>query len=330
MARRSTVQQDPRIAGDPESYPLPDLDSAPIRRRGWSGGGGRWLVWTGRAILWALIIVIVVNGVRAPFERLTRDENPAAPAPTGASAFPIQQAAGFAGQFAAVYLNFDANNPGQRDERLTAFLAPGVDRRFGWNGYGRMSAGAIQFQSIDVAPDGDNATVVVSFQSGSRRWMLSVPVYRSGQRFVVSGRPALLPAPPAADLPAVADPDRDNALEDQLRPTLEGFFKAYASGNAAELRLYATDGTFIEGLGGAFTLAQLTDVIVPKGGEAGREITVVVVWAVPSGPGNATAAPTGDPAAQPAGLEQAYQLSLERQGEKWLVERIQGAGRSVG
>ncbi|WP_155347093.1 conjugal transfer protein [Acrocarpospora pleiomorpha] len=332
MARRSTVQQDPRIAGDPESYPLPDLDSAPVRRRGWSGGGGRWLVWVGRAILWALIIVIVVNGVRAPFERFTQGQNAAAPTTPEDAGFPVQEAAGFASQFAAVYLNFDATNPDQRDERLTAFLPLGGERRFGWNGYGRMSAGAIQFQSIDVAADNVNATVVVSFQSGSKRWLLSVPVYHSGDRFVVTGRPALLPAPAVADLPAVADPDRDNSLENQLRPTLEGFFKAYASGNTAELRLYATDGATIEGLGGSFELAQLTDVIVPVGGESSRTVTAVVVWAVPSGAAAAQPStdPAADPAAQSAGLEQAYQLSMERQGEKWLVGRIQGAGRSVG
>ncbi|GAA0407269.1 hypothetical protein Acor_50790 [Acrocarpospora corrugata] len=289
-------------------------------------------MWVGRAVLWALIVVIVVNGVRAPFERFTQDQNAQTPVTPENSGFPVQEAAGFANQFAAVYLNFDATNPEQRDERLTAFLAPGVERRFGWNGYGRMSAGAVQFQSIDVAADNENATVVVSFQSGSKRWLLSVPVYHSGDRFVVSGRPALLPAPAVADLPAVANLDRDNNLEDQLRPTLEGFFKAYASGNAAELRLYATDGALIEGLGGAFTLAQLTDVIVPVGGEASRSITAVVVWAVPAPPVAAvpSADPAADPAAQPAGLEQAYQLSMERQGEKWLVGRIQGAGRSVG
>lgn len=334
MARRSTVQQDPRIAGDPESYPPADpplSEREPMRRRGWSGGGGRWLVWTGRVVLWALIVVIVVNGVRAPFERFTSNQGatgaPSAPADSG---FPVQQGAAFANQFAAVYLNFDGTNPEQRDTRLTDFLADGVERRFGWNGFGRMAAGAIQFHSIEVA-DANNARVQVSFQSGARRWLLSVPIYQADGRFVVSGLPALLPSGGAAGLPAVAGPDRDANLEDQLRQTLEGFFRAYASGNAAELKLYAADGATIEGLGGQFTLAQLNSVVAPLGGETGRDVTVTVTWSITAA--DAAAVPTddpADPAAQPALLEQAYQLTMEKQGDKWLVRQVQGASRSVG
>ncbi|WP_232327173.1 conjugal transfer protein [Herbidospora yilanensis] len=306
-------------------------DREPLRRRGWSGGGGRWLVWTGRAVLWALIVVIVVNGVRAPFERFTSNQGaigtPSAPADSG---FPVQQGAAFANQFAAVYLNFDGTNPEQRDTRLTDFLADGVERRFGWNGFGRMAAGAIQFHSIEVA-DANNARVQVSFQSGARRWLLSVPIFQADGRFVVSGLPALLPSGGAAGLPAIAAPDRDANLEDQLRQTLEGFFRAYASGNAAELKLYAADGATIEGLGGQFTLAQLNSVVAPLGGETGRDVTVTVTWSITAA--DAAAVPTddaADPAAQPALLEQAYQLTMEKQGDKWLVRQVQGASRSVG
>ncbi|MBX6385146.1 MAG: conjugal transfer protein [Microbispora sp.] len=335
MARRSDVQQDPRIAGDPDPYPLEGFEHASAahgtapRRRGWSGGGGRWLVWTGRVILWALIIVIVVNGVRAPFDRLTQDERaPATPTDSATSGFPTTKAAAFANQFAAVYLNYDANNPQQRAERLKPFLPEGADEQFGWNGYGRMQAGAIQFAGIDVI-DEHNARVTVSYQSEGTRGLLSVPVYYDNGKFVVSAQPALLPAPGPAGLPQLPDPDRDSATEAELRPQLEGFFKAYAAGNQVDLQRYVASGVTINGFNGEFSLAELKDVVVPPGAADSRKVMAVVVWAV-SSDRPAVASPSQDPAAQPAGLEQAYELTVEKQGGKWFVRDIQGANRSVG
>jgi hypothetical protein len=281
--------------------------------------------------LWALIVVIVVNGVRAPFERLTQQNNAtgATPGPTD-SGFPVIQASAFANQFAAVYLNFDAANTQQRAERLKAFLPEGADAQFGWNGYGRMAAGAFQFAGINVI-DAANAVVTVTYQSGGSRGLLSVPVYYDGGRFVVAGQPGLLPAPGPAGLPQLPEPDRDTAAEAELRPQLEGFFKAYATGNQIDLQRYVANGVTIEGFDGSLTLAQLKDVVVPPGGETTRQVTAVVVWGLSSG--GVVAAPTpeaNDPATQPAGLEQAYQLTVEKQGGKWFVKHIQGASRPVG
>jgi len=338
MTRRSTVQQNPRrIAGDPESYPPDAADrgdaahGASFRRAGgWSGGGGRWLVWIGRAILWALIIVIVVNGVRAPFERMRGDAGaPATSATPSDLGFPVTQGAAFAIQFAAVYLNYDAANPQQRAERLRPFLPEGADAQFGWNGYGRMSAGALQFAGIEVT-DANNARVTVMYQSGGTRGLLSVPIYHDGGRFVVSGRPAMLPASGPAGLPQLPEPDRDSAAEAELRPQLEGFFKAYAAGDHVDLQRYVVNGAPIEGFGGGITLAQLKDVIVPPGPEDSRVVTAVVVWAVESQATPAPSATPGDPVTEPASLEQAYRLTMEKQGGKWFVKDIQGAHRSAG
>lgn len=336
MTRRSNVQQDPRIAGDPESYPSEGGDSVStergIRRGGWSGGGGRWLVWIGRAVLWALIIVIVVNGIRAPLERFSQGDPATTVSATPSDlGFPVVQASAFANQFAAIYLNFDAANAHLRAERLKAFLPEGEsDRQIGWNGLGRMSAGAIQFAGIDVL-DAQNARVTVSYQSGDRRGLLSVPVYYDGSAFVVSGKPALLPEAAPAALPRLSAPDRDTAAEAELRPQLEGFFRAYAAGNQVDLQRYVANGVTIEGFNGEFTLAQLRDVIVPPGEANSREVTAVVVWEVSSG--GTTPAPTPsaeNPARQPATLEQAYQLTIEKQGGKWFVRDVQGAKRPVG
>ncbi|MEV4748178.1 conjugal transfer protein [Streptosporangium amethystogenes subsp. fukuiense] len=341
MARRSTVQRDPRIAGDPElsAYPDfpddPDLGRAPARGRGasrgrWSGGGGRWLVWTGRAVLWALIVVIVVNGVRAPFERFTQQNAPSGAAPASDSGFPTAQGSAFATQFAEVYLNFDGARLEERRSRLAPYLPEGTEPQFGWDGFGRMSAGAVQPYGIEVV-DADNAVVTVLYQSDNRRQLLSVPVYhdRSTKRFVVAGRPGILPAPKAAALPPKAAPERDRAAEQELRTPMEDFFKAYAASDTASLQRYADAGITLEGFGGAFTFLQLKELAVPLGGGATREVTATVLWGVPSKARQSTDPEPADPGQMEGKLEQAYLLTVVKQGDKWFVKDIRGAYRSV-
>ncbi|MFC4058349.1 conjugal transfer protein [Planomonospora corallina] len=339
MARRSTVQRDPGIAGDPElsAYPEAFDEPAPARGRrasrrgGWAGGGGRWLVWTGRVILWALIIVILVNGIRAPFERFTNQSATSGETSVSPDAgFPTTKATSFASQFAAVYLNFDAVRTEERARRLAPFLPDGVDPQFGWDGLGRMSAGAIQPYGVEVA-DAQNAVVTVTFQSDDRRQLLSVPVFHDGAtgRFVVSGRPAILPAPTPAALPAVREPDRDEAAEQELRTPMANFFKAYAASDTASLQQYAAEGAVLDGFGGNFTFLELKELVMPLTGGATREVTATVVWGVPSG-ATPAADSTADPGSVSGRLEQAYVLTVVKQGDKWFVQSIRGAGRSVG
>jgi hypothetical protein len=234
----------------------------------------------------------------------------------------------FAAQFAGVYLNFSPEDAPSRAGKLAAFLPDGSDQQLGWDGAGKMAAVAIQPYDIE-APDAQNAIVSVAFQSGPRRLILSVPIYYagddSGKGFVVSGRPALLPAPAPADLPQLAQPEGDEAAAAELKPQLEGFFKDYASGDTAGLQRYVAAGKSVA----SFTFAELKKVVVPVGG-ATREIQAVVVWIVPSG-----AVPSADPSATDAvaadgRLEQAYRLTVEKQGDKWYVDEIRGAGRAVG
>ena len=286
-------------------------------------------MWTGRAVLWAVIIVIVVNGVRAPIERFVRGDEPVGASVTTptSSAFPETDAAAFASQFAVAYLNFDGSKPEDRAERLKPFLPEGAERQFGWNGFGRMSAGTPQFSDIEVV-DARNAVVTVFAQSGPQRWKLSVPVYYSEGKFVVSGQPALLPAGGPAGLPQSPQPERDETAEGELRPQLEGFFKAYAAGDATQLQRYVVQGVTLDGFGGKVTLAELTSVIAPPGGTT-RDVTAVVVWGIPNGATPSPAATSTDPTAQAGGLEQAYRLTVEKQGDNWYIKDIRGATRAA-
>jgi hypothetical protein len=287
-------------------------------------------VWTGRAVLWALIVVIVVNGVRAPFERFTQQDATTGSVAVSTDGFPVTQGTSFASQFAAVYLNFEAVRSQERAARLAPFLPDGAEPQFGWDGLGHMAAGAVQPYGIEIT-DSENAVVTLTYQSGSRRQLLSVPIFykTDTKKFVVSGRPGILPAPTSADLPPKLAPDRDEAAELELRTPLADFFKAYAASDTASLQRYAEDGITLEGFGGAFTFVELKDLMVPLPGGAIRKVTATVVWGVPAG-ATPSADPTSDPGDIGGKLEQAYLLTVVKQGDKWYVKDIRGAERSVG
>ncbi|GHE29460.1 hypothetical protein GCM10017673_35060 [Streptosporangium violaceochromogenes] len=274
----------------------------------------------------------MVNGVRAPFERFTRQNTSGGSSPVSTDTdFPLTRATSFASQFAAVYLNFEAVRSQERAARLAPYLPDGAEPQFGWDGFGRMAAGAVQPYGSEIL-DSRNAVVTLAFQAGSRRQLLSVPVFYDGEsgRFVVSGRPAILPAPTPADLPAVGAGERDDAAETELRTPLADFFKAYAAGDTVSLQRYAAAGVTLEGFGGAFSFVSLKDLLVPAGGGATREVIATVVWGVPS----AAALPSGSTPADPGDmngkLEQAYRLTVVKQGDKWFVKDVRGAKRSVG
>ncbi|TDB90658.1 conjugal transfer protein [Actinomadura sp. 7K534] len=282
----------------------------------WGGSGGRWWVWAGRAVLWAVIIVILVNGIRAPFERFTADETSGGTATTAkpprGAGFPSSAAGAFALQFADVYLNFDQNGAAAREAQLRTFLPDGADPQFGWNGAGKMQVQSIQVAGVD-ARDANNATVTLLARNGEKWLRLAVPVYADkGGSLVVSARPALLPPPAKAQLPESGVQNRDTALEGELQPFLGTFFQEYATGNQEALSRFS-DGTTIAGLANSVTFVQVREVVAPKGSPGERTITATVVWRPAAG---------GD-----GELEQTYQLAMVKRGDKWLVRNIRGTTR---
>ncbi|MEV4002018.1 conjugal transfer protein [Actinomadura sp. NPDC049753] len=306
------------LAASADPWDLPER-----RRRGsgggssgggrWGGSGGRWWVWVGRAVLWALILVILVNGIRAPFERFTADDKPSADgtaskAPKSAG-FPSSAAGAFALQFANVYLNFDQKTAPAREAQLRTFLPDGADAQYGWNGVGKMQVQSVQVAGVD-ARDASNATVTLLARTADRWLRLAVPVYadRSGS-LVVSARPALLPPPTKAQLPGDGVQERDTSLETELQPFLGTFFKEYANGNQAALSRFS-NGATIAGLAKTVVFVQVKEVVAPKGPEGSRTVTATVVWQ-PAGGGGGE-------------LEQSYQLAMVKKGTTWLVQDIRG------
>jgi hypothetical protein len=324
MVRRAILDPEEALADEDQVLPPTQFPAESGRGRQWQGAGGRWLVWVGRVVAWAVLLLIGYRGVLAIVVGQDTSGKPAATARTsgsgaGGAAFPVSLAQAYALQFGAAYLNFSPADAAQRARELTRFLPAGASPQLGWDG-----AGTQRLQSEEVAGTSVRSahsavvTLLASIDAG-RLIELAVPVYVGHGGISVAGEPALLPAPPLASPPALSAANSDPSAEAALQAQLPAFFSAYASGDPTTLARFSTAGADIEGLGGAVTFGRLDSVFAPPGG-ARRTITVAVTWNLPSAPGRRGAPRTIDTA--PASLEMAYQLTVVRQGASWDVESI--------
>jgi Conjugative transposon protein TcpC len=278
-------------------------------RGGWGGAGGRWWVYVGRVILWAFLIVVLVNGIRAPFQRFTTQTSTPTTPTSGKPAFPQEQGSAYALSFADVYLNYDPATAADRQKQLAQFIAPGVDPQLGWDSTGKSVLRSAYVAGV-AAQDVNRAIVTLLVQANGRLFQLAVPVYAKDGALAISGRPATLPPPPRAALP-VANQDRDSALETELQEPLTGFFKAYATGDTQR---YSDPP--VAGLGNAFAFSALKEIVAPPGAATSRTVNATVIWQVPSGQAKTTG----------GSLEQTYQLTMVKKDDNnWYVTDIRGS-----
>lgn len=330
MVRRSTVERSPQSAVHGPGLASSAVSAGPgiadgaagkggRAGGGWAGGGGRWAVWAGRILLWLVLIVVAVNGVRAIFLRGT--QSPAggtSRTPSPASHFPAGLAEAYALQFGQVYLNFDQANADQRAQQLATFIPPGTpDSQLGWNGAGSMQLQSEQVAGINVQ-DSQHALVQLLARVNNQLMEFSVPVYANAGNMAVSGEPALLPAPAPASLPPASNPNTDATAQNALQSLLPSFFQAYASGDSATLQRFLAKGASISGLGGAVSFQSIQNLVVPEGGST-RHITATVRWQLPSHAGGA-----------PATLDMAYDMAVVSENGTWNVLSIQGSTQPAG
>jgi len=296
------------------------------RPQQWRGAGGRWLIWTFRAVIWAVLLIIGFRGVVSIVspghfgDSAVKGTN--APAAVTNSGFPSGLAEAFALQFGNVYLNFSPATAQQRAGDLTPFIPVGSAPEFGWNGVGTQQLQAEQVASISVQ-NSHQAVVTLLAQVSSGLIELGVPVYSSQDGLVVSAEPALLPGPERATPPSASGAANDAVAVTALSGQLPGFFRAYASGNQQTLGRYLAPGAVVTGLGGAVTYGSISGMEVPSGG-ATRRIAVSVTWQVA---GQSTVKPRGKQdtsslAAGPAGLQMTYEMTVVRQNGTWYVKAI--------
>jgi hypothetical protein len=328
MARRATLDRGmPPAAGD-ESLP-PDPAPAKSRRptsRPSRGSGGRWLIWVARGVLWVVLLVIGYRGVTA----IIAGPTPATPAATpagsqSATTFPATLAQAYALEFGNVYLNFSPATAARRAATLAAYLPPGSDDQLGWNGLGTAHLESEQVASVAVRGQ-HSAIVTLLAEVNSQMIELGVPVYAAGGKIVISGEPAILPAPGRAALPVPAPVNTDQTTTAALQNQLPPFFRAYASGDQNTLGRFLAPGAQVTGLNGVVTLGSVASVTVPYGG-ATRDITVVVNWNLSSA-SSATHSPTTSTATP--SLTTTYRMTVVRQGTSWYVQSIGAAAQSPG
>ncbi len=328
MVRRSTFDRSPESAAYGAGYEAEAEHLEPGRgargrpSRSWGGAGGRWLVWTFRAVLWAVLLLVVYRGVTAIVLGETQPRTTAGSvSPSPGSGFPVTLADAYALQFGEVYLNFSQGTATQRENQLAGFVPAGSDPQLGWNGTGSLQLQSEQVAGTDVQ-DASHAVITLLAKVNGRLMELGVPIYATHAGLVVSGEPAWLPAPSGVSVPSPASVASDSATQTVLMNQLPSFFQAYGSGNEATLGRFLAPGASVSGLGGAVTFKSITAISVPPGGST-RHITATVVWNVPvqgsvKGGGG------------PAGLEMSYALTIEQRSGTWYVRGISASTTSQG
>jgi hypothetical protein len=306
----------------PEDQLLPDdqpaADPAPQRSQPWRGAGGRWIIWTGRAVVWAVLLLIGYRGVVAiaTGEGTGSTSTPPAAKVPASATFPSTLAGAYALQFGAVYLNWSPATAGARAQSLSHFIAsPAADPQLGWNGAGTQRLDSEEIAGISVTSARTATVTLLASVNSGHLLELGVPIYVSGGKISVAGLPALLP-PPAKASPAVSSAAADQGAESELTSQLPAFFQAYASGDRTTLARFAAPGSHIRSLDGAVTFAGVDSVYAPTGG-ATRSIEVTVTWRLP-----AAANGRGNVSAATATLQMTYQLTVVRQGASWDVLTI--------
>ncbi len=328
MVRRATLERGdrpppgdddapsgPLLAADrPFSSPAPRQRlSRPRRRNG--GSGGRWLVWTGRVLVWAVLLLIGYRGVAAILTGQPRPEaRPGLTASNQGSGFPVTLARAYALQFGSIYLSFSPATAAQRASGLAAYLPPGTDSQLGWNGAGSQRLQSEQVASVRVQ-NSHQAVITLLAQVNGRMIELGIPVYAGSGGLAISGEPALLPAPARAALPQPAAVAADPTAQAALLGVLPSFFRAYASGDQATLARFLAPGTHVTGLGGAVSFGSISQITVPRGGTT-RQATVSVSWRVPAARSASAVA-----AARPT-VQMTYQLTVVQHGGIWDIASI--------
>jgi hypothetical protein len=325
MVRRSSVSSldsgtESAVYGD--ESPVMDGRRTVTAKAPWSGAGGRWMVWSMRVVLWVAILVIGYRGIMAIAlnEAPANTKGAAATAPS-APAFPVMLGDAFAMEFGQAYLNFSPATATQRAQQLAAFIPANAhvrDPEFGWNGGGTFRLDSEQVAGIDVR-SAKTAVVTLLASVNGKMMELGVPLYASGGGIVVSGQPAVLPAPMAVSPPGTRQAGSDQAAQRALWSQLPAFFQAYASGDQTTLNRFLAPGVSLGGLGGAVSFGSIGAITVPPGG-ATRDITVTVNWVFP-----------GQVRGGATQLATTYDMSvIDQQSGRWYVREIRASTQPMG
>lgn len=286
--------------------------------------GTRALVATGRIVLWVVVALAVITGVRSWFWPSQPALAPAPKVKQGPT-YPVQDAQLVATRFAYSYLTWDEADPDQRAKALARDMPKGTDTTADWNSKGQQSVLLAQPGAVTELGDKRarvHVTVLLNVPGepakdkkkapapAQRKWVgLEVPVLNTAGRLVVTGEPGIVGVP--ASGPTVTDQnavDGDVELSAQTQSTVETFFTEYAKGEADSV---TAPGASVSPLPGGITLQGIQSWNVDQGKGTDRTGTAVVRWTIGT-----------------AELEQTYRVELTRvtsaAAERWQVAEVHG------
>ena len=308
----------PRLAADPLPQPAPPAvqlpppfsppaAAVPPRSTRPAGriGSSRGAVYAGRAAIWLVVVVIILNGliriVTSPPDVNIDTIAGKVRGKITLADYPLEAAQGFATRFVYAYLTVDPR-PGGADLRareLAGFtlvdstdgaadpLAAPMRSTRGQRVVVAFPAG----DPVDAAPHVAVVTVAAKLDTGEWRYV-AVPVYADPDSggLSLAGAPAFTSPPIKVAVPPLRGrrPGDDPELGDLLRTRLSNFFPAWAASDQAALPNTVLPGKVLVGLGGGLRFVRIVDVHVPLAedptAEADRRVaTVTVTWQLSSG-----------------------------------------------
>ncbi|WP_326683067.1 conjugal transfer protein [Streptomyces sp. NBC_01237] len=290
--------------------------------------GGRAAPWTpeteppgtvaarrvGRGLVWTVLGLAVVTGVRSWVVPPQAKAPPQAPAAT-APAYPDAAAQAVAARAARAYLTWDEDAPEERAALLAAVLPASTDTAMGWDGHGHQDVTAVEPGAVTPGPDRRarvrvDVLVTATGPGAAARWVgLDVPVAETGGRVVVTGPPGLVGIPAAGPkIPAPPVPETDHDLSRRTEGAVRRFLAAYAHGDVDAV---TAPGAKVPPLPAGIALAALDSWAVDAGNGDDRTGTALVTWTVGG-----------------ASLQQTYRVVLARvssgNAARWQVADLKG------
>jgi Conjugative transposon protein TcpC len=283
----------------------------------------------GRGLLWFVLILAAITGVRSWFFP-AQAPAPKAPTVKAEATYPDAEAQAVAARFARAYLGWDEAKAAERERLLASVLPADSATTMGWDGHGRQDVLAVQPGAVTLGKD-HQARVRVDVlirpeaaeeapAKGKKKnttrteepawWVgLDVPVIEASGRVIVTGRPGLVgipkSGPKAPNLPAV---QTDAELSTQTESTVETFFQAYAAGDTDAV---TAPGASVPALPDGIEFKGLVTWSADTGSGDDRTGTAQVSWSIGG-----------------ASIEQVYRVTLTQvstsDAHRWQVAAVRG------
>ncbi|MEU7153826.1 conjugal transfer protein [Streptomyces sp. NPDC045456] len=274
----------------------------------------------GRGLLWTVMILAMVTGVRAWIIPPKVDVPPAPKASTGPS-YPAAEAQAVAARFSRAYLAWDQAKPQDRAALLAAVMPAGSDTSIGWDGHGRQDVLAVQPGAVTTGSQHQaRVRVEALIKPGPpadgkapdppARWVgLDVPVVETGGRIVVTGQPGLVGIPTKGPkAPALDTTKTDQELTAETEGVVDRFFRAYAHGDTDAV---TAPGKTVPPLPEGIEYKALVTWSIDQGSGTDRTGTARVSWTLGQG-----------------AVEQTYRVELTRvsstDAARWQVADVHG------